>query len=600
MSILGHQDQEQTNISSDNSYEIPNTTFRPRTILTSDLETSDSNSSPEPDTTTANTNSPNLTFSDTSPNPNLITTYNMNYGNRTPDMLPTLGSKTAPKKFTGNFKKVKDFLEKYDRMCNAYHLTDSDKCLRLTDYCSDIVTQLIESLTSYRTHDWAALKASLLDYYDADLKETRHNIGHMRKLVLKWRKHPISSLQRWKKFRREFTTIGGWLEQQGRISEQEQATYFWHGIHKTLRNKIEATITARNPTIDLTRAIPMEEIEGIVRILFTRNRFDSNLVESEDGTESDTEEDTSESDSGQTSDSDSDSDIDSDSESDYKVHKHSKKSRNKKKSSKKLLSKKQKSKTASLDKALEQLPKNTLANNKAASKTNKAKQDEVEGLIEKMGQLSLTEPKYARLYYKALKLDSDIEKCVQAPTTVNPIPTNFRPSPNFSRPMRINNIGMPLSPATMPNSIPLRQGANMQDNRGQCFGCGKDGHTVRNCPDVQIYVMKGLVKQDPVSNRLQLNNGTPIYRQNNETLVQAIQRYTVGPAVQANFVGIPCETEVDEPPQVYSVEDDGEIYQVTRTTRNTRQQRKEATEGTRNPMGGSSSKNTQANSTMPS
>ena len=192
--------QEPTTNFSDSSYEVTNPAFQPRSKSPSNFDSTDS--SQHSKASTPSLGSPHPIPEDLTSSINHSTTslsnMNFNFGSRTPDMLPLLGSKTAPRKFKGNFKKVKDFLDKYERMCNVYHVTDPDKCTRLKDYCSYKVVQLIESVASYQTQDWTTLKGILLDYYDADLKETRYSIGHIRKFVVKWRRHTIASLKTWK------------------------------------------------------------------------------------------------------------------------------------------------------------------------------------------------------------------------------------------------------------------------------------------------------------------------------------------------------------------------------------------------------------------
>ncbi|KAF9015869.1 hypothetical protein BDZ89DRAFT_903418, partial [Hymenopellis radicata] len=194
--------------------------------------------------------------------------------------LPSLGSKSAPTKFARNYEDVKIFLRRYDRLCKAYNVRDAEKCERIIDYCSRSVVRLIESLQSYRD-DWAQLYEDLLEFYDADLKETRYNVRDIRKLAKKWYKKKISNLRTWKKYQREFITISGWLVSKRKLTMDEEAVYFWHGINKTLRRRIESTYVARNASVDLTQAFSIEAINKIAQVIFTRNWFNTNLIDSD-------------------------------------------------------------------------------------------------------------------------------------------------------------------------------------------------------------------------------------------------------------------------------------------------------------------------------
>jgi len=144
-----------------------------------------------------------------------------------PDMMPLLGQKSAPTKFTGNPDKVKRFLKHYKQLCNAYNLTDDkEKCERLTDYCSSKVNKLIEALDSYENGNWSQLEKDLLRYYDADLKETRYIVRDLYALTRQWRLKPIKSLTKWKRYEHKFMTIAGWLESKKKITGEQKNSYF--------------------------------------------------------------------------------------------------------------------------------------------------------------------------------------------------------------------------------------------------------------------------------------------------------------------------------------------------------------------------------------
>src|SRR3989442_11428206 len=100
-------------------------------------------------------------------------TSNNTSSSHTPDMMPLLGHKSAPEKFTGRYDYVKRFLRHYNQLCSAYNVTDSkDKCERLLDYCSTKVVKFIESLDNFRNNKWNELQEDLLKSYDAALKDT--------------------------------------------------------------------------------------------------------------------------------------------------------------------------------------------------------------------------------------------------------------------------------------------------------------------------------------------------------------------------------------------------------------------------------------------
>ncbi|KAF8993740.1 hypothetical protein BDZ89DRAFT_1182767 [Hymenopellis radicata] len=315
-------------------------------------------------------------------------------------MLPPLGSKSAPTKFSGNYEDVKTFLRRYERLCNAYNVREAEKCERIIDYCSRPVIRLIESLQSYRASSWTQLYHDLLEYYDADLKETRYNVRDIRKLARKWYKKKIPNLRTWKKYQREFITISGWLVSKLKLTKDEEAVYFWHGINKALRRRIEGTYTARNPNIDLTQAFPIDAINKIAQVIFTRNRFDTNLVDSDDESDIERDEYISDSSSGASDSTNSDSEDESDSSTEDTKKKHHK-----------TIKKKRFTKKAS-----------DRGKREKATETS-----EIADLISHMSRMSINDPSYAVMYYQAIKKDPICKDVIRRPQINPPLPTDRLP-----------------------------------------------------------------------------------------------------------------------------------------------------------------------------
>jgi hypothetical protein len=88
--------------------------------------------------------------------------------------LPVPGSRNAPTKFKGGYRKVRKFIDHYEKLLKYCNVTlDEEKCQSILMYCSRSVSHFIEALDSYDKNDWSALKKDLLKYYDADLDKIR-------------------------------------------------------------------------------------------------------------------------------------------------------------------------------------------------------------------------------------------------------------------------------------------------------------------------------------------------------------------------------------------------------------------------------------------
>src|ERR1700753_2957845 len=87
---------------------------------------------------------------------------------RVPEEMPRVGTKSAPKKFKGEYDYVESFFRQYEQMCRTYNLYDkAEKCERILDYVDRKVERFIASSRAYQQKDWDALKAVVLEYYDA-------------------------------------------------------------------------------------------------------------------------------------------------------------------------------------------------------------------------------------------------------------------------------------------------------------------------------------------------------------------------------------------------------------------------------------------------
>jgi hypothetical protein len=64
-----------------------------------------------------------------------------------------------------NGTNVSEFLENWNIECDDYGLNDSQKCIRLPNYCTPVIKDIVKLLGGYETRDWAALQKELKDLY---------------------------------------------------------------------------------------------------------------------------------------------------------------------------------------------------------------------------------------------------------------------------------------------------------------------------------------------------------------------------------------------------------------------------------------------------
>ena len=193
-----------------------------------------------------------------------------------------------------------------------------------------------------------------------------------------------------------------------------------------MRKRIEDRLAARIPPLPLTEAFPMADVIRVVEKLFERNRFDYNLADSEsDLPEGNDDSDTSED--------------ESESEDEDKPYVKTSKRTKKKKRTSRYSSEEEEDLVAPARQAHKtHKPISKEITGKKQPVDKHTGQEDVEQIIRQLGKLSLDDPKYGLLYYRAIKLDTTVAQCVAPPVTARVAVKN-------------NNAFRP----TFPNSVPL-------------------------------------------------------------------------------------------------------------------------------------------------
>ena len=428
--------------------------------------------------------------------------------------LPFVGHKGAPKKFRGKYNEVTRFLKHYERLCEQKNITkDEEKVLALPQYCSRHVREFMEGLDSYGKKEWANFRRDILKYYDADRDIKRYKVRDLGKYTKHYRKQgTVKDLADWKKYIREYIRIAGWLKTKGKLTEQEDKAYFWAGIPRSFRRKLEDRLLSVDSSHDMEKAFDKDSVNAEAEKLLHRNRFDRELLPSDD---SDTEYSGNE-DSDTASDEDSSSGG-SDSDDDFmeRLREKRRKRMRKQASSRKDSPKSRKSsKPASpandSDKSDQDKTPRGMQTPKGSpsGKRKNVKDTEIEELINRLNKMSVSDQEYAGLYLRACQINPMVKDILeslnrqkQAQPLRGPMGPPFPPSRGRDGPPRMPPSGMIL-----------------------CFGCGKAGHTTGSCPKVADLMSKKVIKRDP-RGQLVMFNGEFIRRiYRDEPLISAAQK----------------------------------------------------------------------------
>lgn len=321
--------------------------------------------------------------------------------------LPIPGTKGAPKKFKGKYSAIRQFINHYEKICAQKAVTDAhEKIENITQYCSRRVREFMEGLPSFSGTNWNLFTQDLLEYFDAERDVKRYTCSNLDSFCKKARKQKRSMrMTLWKQYNRDFIRIAGWLISHRKLTADEQALYFWKGIPKDFREKLEARLLIIQPNHNLEQPFKIENINRVAKSLLLRNRFDHSQIPDED--------DSSDSDSSDSASEDSD---DEDSDDEAPLLPTPKKSRDRESTKKPTVAE------------VPIKPKAT-----ARTTSTKKENEEMEDLINQMNKMSVTDSSYSILYFRAYQISPIITELVPRPlerrAIANRLNLNAAPAP---------------------------------------------------------------------------------------------------------------------------------------------------------------------------
>jgi hypothetical protein len=314
----------------------------------------------------------------------------------------------------------------------------------------------------------------------------------------------IKDLSTWKRYARGFVRIGGWLKSKGKISEDEHATYFWQGIPRTLRLRIENRLLAQDPNRSMAKPWEVVKIEAAAEAILQRDRFDRNLIDSDEEEVDETDEDDM-ADEGDSSDEDSDAEL----RWLKRKTKQLKEIAALKKSRKKSATKKRPE--SEVD---EPRSKRMTSAKSQASQIKPTDHREVEELIHQLNAMSLNDPAYGIAYFKAIKLDRDVEKVVRRPLNGNGSSGGNGTGCTSAQAARRD------PPPHLANQPPV-QGGYIQRPPMRCYGCGDLGHGISTCEKINELIQNGTLARDH-GGRIVKGDGTYLQRNMDKPFISVL------------------------------------------------------------------------------
>src|SRR6201999_853312 len=124
-----------------------------------------------------------------------------------------------------------------------------------------------------------ALVEELRWLYDGDRRNAEYHTGDLEELTRSWRKERIHNLETFKEYHRDFVTIAGALKVANHIEEREFNRWFWAGLHKRTRDRLEKRMQDDDPNLDIRTPFPVRKVIKAAEYVYSRERFDKFLLD---------------------------------------------------------------------------------------------------------------------------------------------------------------------------------------------------------------------------------------------------------------------------------------------------------------------------------
>ena len=189
--------------------------------------------------------------------------------------LPVRKGKGAPETFKGDYRDIEVFLDHFEALCAEKNIKkDEYKCKGLIRYCSREVRETLEGLQSFTSKNYTLFREDIIYHYDKDRERQRYRMKDLHKLVTKWEGRKIENLETFKKYHLKYLKVGGWLLKNNKLTESEHRKWFWAGLHKKFRRKVEGEMKIIDPQLGRKDPYPIEKIVVATKRLYDREQFD--------------------------------------------------------------------------------------------------------------------------------------------------------------------------------------------------------------------------------------------------------------------------------------------------------------------------------------
>ncbi|KAI0026730.1 hypothetical protein K488DRAFT_75125 [Vararia minispora EC-137] len=393
--------------------------------------------------------------------------------------MPLPKTRGAPPTFKGHYGDVENFLMHFEELCHIHGIIDGPtKCRMVVRYCSTNVRNTVEGISGFAKGNW----------------------------------------QRWRKYTRGYVEIAGNMRRARNLSKDEYQRSFWDGIHSHFAQRLEDKLELMYPNWDRKKPWTYDQTTKAAELLLKRGTYARRRqrLQKEDA-----------------SDSDSDSDDESESSSSEGEEKPTR-TQSKKSTASRTKPTLEKTKPVSPKARVAvahapEIPPEAITAATVDNRLAKINSEEhrlFEETVSRMSSFSRADPRYAMAYMRAITLEPASQEWL-----AKPLPPQ---EPTHHGRNVAQTFGVVSYPPPNQYSIPQMSAQNMhvpqqgfrsQNTEKICYGCGQQGHTIRQCEVIADDIRQQRVQWNR-NGFLEYPNGRPVRNTRGETYHQTIVRET--------------------------------------------------------------------------
>lgn len=199
--------------------------------------------------------------------------------------LPSRYGDDAPAFKSNHPEELDDFLLELDALAKTFGVKDNEKVHAAIRYADSSARSLWKEAKGYDDDiskcDWPKFKKELTDGFYPVLRKTKCSLRDLEDIVRRWRRKPLTA-ERLETYHLEFTPVVRRLEKKGLVTTAEEQRWFWRGIERSARQRIEDRLCQVDTSWDRESPPTIDNVMSTGRWVLKTRTYDDSFTDEED------------------------------------------------------------------------------------------------------------------------------------------------------------------------------------------------------------------------------------------------------------------------------------------------------------------------------